>query len=377
MPAGNRPPARVALWLSILGLAVTLGGTPPVAGQSKPVGTFSLVAVHPEAAAYPTIGNSLVGLTPWQGKLYTGYGHWVNYTGLLDFAIRAYDPTKDQLIQPWVTRAEAVWNYRPIGDKLYVPLTDPSDSFDYALGEPWENRDPIINTRRIFDITMYNSDLFMVGASGLDAVVWRSTDQGQTWQESLRVPQQDPNDLETHFDFAMVVAGKLYVQAFGISTSGAHPASKVFDGTTWRNGPNLLPNPLFKGWKPTQFAGRTVYLSGDPVNASSTLLTFDGVQTTQVQTPFRVWDFFVSGSYLYALVLDPSAPLWAPVIRRTSDLITWTDVAVPPTYTRSIAVLSGYLYVGATEGRLFKYSEPVRRCRQPSRPMSICRRFDG
>jgi hypothetical protein len=377
VPAGSQVPALRAKWLVAIGLVVALMSVQPVAGSTDETGTFSLVATHPEAAAYPSIGNSLVGLTPWQGKLYTGYGHWVNYTGLLDFAIRAYDPTTNQLVRPWVTRAEAVWNYRPIGDKLYVPLTDPSDIFDYASGEPWENRDPIISARRVFDMTMFNSDLFMVGASGMDAVVWRSVDGGQTWQESLRVPQRNANDLETQFDFSMVMGGKMYVQAFGIGQSGAHPTSKVFDGTTWSTGPNLLPSPVFKGWKPTQFAGKVVYLSGDPENPSDTLLTFNGIQVTQIQTPFRVWDYFVSGSYLYALVLDPSAPLWAPVIRRTSDLVTWTDVVVPPTYTRSIAVLNGYLYVGATEGRLFKYSEPVRRCRQPSRPMSICRRFDG
>jgi hypothetical protein len=28
-------------------------------------------------------------------------------------------------------------------------------------------------------------------------------------------------------------------------------------------------------------------------------------------------------------------------------------------------------------GRLFKYSQPIRRCRQPSRPISICRLFEG
>jgi hypothetical protein len=175
----------------------------------------------------------------------------------------------------------------------------------------------------------------------------------------------------------MALGEKIYVQAHGIGPGGAHTSSRVFDGTTWSTGPNLLPGSAYKGWKPTSFAGKMVYLSGDPENPSDGLLTFDGVQVTQVPTPFRVWDFFVSGSYVYALALDPSAPLWAPVVRRSKDLLTWTDVATPPTYSRSIAVLNGYLYAGATEGRLFKYSEPVRLCRQPSRPMSICRRFDG
>jgi hypothetical protein len=366
------------VWFIIVGLAVSLVGPPPVVGQSIPVGTFRLVAVHPEAAAYPSLGDSLVGLTPWKGRLYTGYGHWLEFTGILDFPIRAYDPASNQLLSQWITDAEAVWNYRAIGSKLYAPLTDPTSENDYALGEPWQDRDVVVGTKRMFDVaTLNGTDLFMVGSTGADAVAWRSTDGGQTWQESLRVPKQDPLDSETHFNFAIVVGGKVYVQAFGIGHSGTHPTSKVFDGTNWSNGPNLLPDSLSKGWKPVPYAGKVVYLSGDPQNPSTGLLTFDGVEATEVQTPFRVWDFFVSGSYLYALVVDPSAPSWAPVVRRTSDLLTWTDVAVPPVYSRSISVLNGYLYVGATEGRLFKYSEPVRRCRQPSRRLSLCRRYEG
>jgi hypothetical protein len=280
-------------------------------------------------------------------------------------------------VSTWVTQAEGIWNYHPIGGKLYAPLTDPSNGVDLAFGEPWQHRDVLPDARRVFDMTAFESDLYLVGVGGVDAVAWRSTDGGQTWQESLRVREQDPLDTETHFSFAMVFGGKMYVQAYGIGHSGAHPASKVFDGTAWTNGPNLLPNFSFKGWKPTPFGGKMVYLSGDPENPSATLFTFDGAQATQVQTPFRVWDFFVSGTYIYALVLDPSAPLWAPVVRRTTDLVTWTDVVVPPTFTRSIAVLNGYLYAGATEGRLYRYSEPIRRCRQPSRRLSLCRGYDG
>jgi hypothetical protein len=377
MPAIIRLPAVRQFWVLLFGLAAALLGAPPVAGQSIPGGTFSLVAVHPEAAAYPSYGDSLVGLTPWQGRLYTGYGHWVDFAGIVDFAIRAYEPNTNKLVNTWVTRAEGIWNYRPIGGKLYAPITDPSNGVDYAVGEPWENHDVVVGNRRMFDIATFNgSDLFVVGSADGDAVAWRSTDGGQTWQESIRVREQDALDTETHFSFAMVFGGKMYVQAYGIGHSGAHLASKVFDGMTWTNGPNLLPNFSFKGWKPTPFGGKMVYLSGDPANASAALFTFDGVQAKQVQTTFRVWDFFVSGSYVYVLALDPSAPLWAPVVRRSTDLVTWTDVAVPPSYTRSIAALNGYLYAGATGGRLVKYSQPIRRCRQPSRPMSICRRFE-
>lgn len=378
MPAVNRLRRCRVLVLLVVGTVISPIGADPVAGSGAQVGTFSLVATHPEAAAYPSLGNSLVGLTPWQGRLYTGYGHWLEYTGLFDFPIRAYDPQTGQLNSSWVTDAEAVWNYRPIGGKLYAPVTDPTRLTDYAVGEPWQDRDVVGVTKRVFDMaTMNGSDLFMVGSTGADAVAWRSIDGGQTWQESLRVPRRNPLDSETHFMFAMALAGKIYVQANGIGPGGAHSSSRVFNGTTWSTGPNLLPNSTYKGWKPTPFAGKMIYLSGDPENPSDGLLTFDGIQVAQVPTPFRVWDFFVSGSYVYALALDPSAPLWAPVVRRSNDLLTWTDVATPPTYTRSIAVLNGYLYAGATEGRLYKYSEPVRLCRQPSRPMSICRRFDG
>jgi hypothetical protein len=347
-------------WTALLTVLVAVSGVAPTTSSRAQEGTFSLVGVHPEAAAYPAVGNSLVSLTPWKGRLYAGYGHWLEFYGIRDFAVRAYDPAANELVSHRITRAEAIWNFRPIGEKLYAPLTDPFSEIDYVVGEPWEDRDAVVGATRVFDMASSDgSDLFMVGSTGADAVAWRSTDGGQAWQESLRVSKQDPNDLETHFGFALAAGGKLYVQAYGVGRSGAHPASKVFGGGGWSDGPNLLPDPGYKGWKPTAFAGSTLYLSGEPGNPALALLRFDGERAVEVPAPFRIWDFFVAGEYVYALVVDESAPLWAPVIRRTRDLITWTDVGVPPTNSRSIGILGDSLYVGATGGRLFKYSEPL------------------
>jgi hypothetical protein len=349
---------------------VAVTGTVPTTASSAQEGTFSLVGVHPEAAAYPPVGNSLVSLTPWKGRLYAGYGHWLEFYGTRDFAVRGYDPAAKDFVSHRITKAEAIWNFRPIGERLFAPLTDPFAEIDYVVGEPWEDRDAVAGATRLFDIaTSDGSDLFLVGSTGADAVAWRSTDGGQTWQESLRVPKQDPHDFETHFGFALAVGGKLYVQAYGVGGSGAHPTSKVFDGSGWSDGPNLLPDPGYKGWKPTSFAGSTVYLSGEPGNPSLALLRFDGERAVEVPAPFRIWDFFVSGDYLYALAVDSGAPLWAPVIRRTKDLMTWTDVGVPPIDSRSIGILGDSLYVGGTGGRLFKYSEPIGQV-PPRRPSS-------
>jgi hypothetical protein len=344
----------------VLATVAALAGVSPVASQSIPIGTFSLVATHPEAAAYPALGNALVGLTPWHGRLFTGYGHWVEFFGLPNFAIRAYDPAADVLVEQFVTGAEGIWNYRSIGDKLYAPVTDPSEGVDYVVGVPWQSRDAAPGTKRLFDMAGLGADLFMVGSTGADAVVWRSSDEGQTWQEALRITKQDQRDLETHFGFALVTEGNLYVQAYGVGWSGAHPTSKVFDGTSWSDGPNLLPDWRYKGWKPTPFGRDAIYLSGEPGNAAMALMRFDGVQANEIQTPYRFWDFVVAGDYLYALVVEPGAPLWAPEIRRTRDLTTWTHVAEAPTDSRSLGILGQTLYIGATAGRLFEYSEPLR-----------------
>jgi len=70
------------------------------------------ICCAPEADAYPSLGNALVGLTPWQGRLFTGTATGFSFTVSRDFAIRAFDPETGRLVEEVVPGAEGIWDYR-------------------------------------------------------------------------------------------------------------------------------------------------------------------------------------------------------------------------------------------------------------------------
>jgi len=69
--------------------------------------------------------------------------------------------------------------------------------------------------------------------------------------------------------------------------------------------------------------------------------------------PFALFDYAISDGVLYGLRDDQR-------IVKTTDLLSWTLLDnTPATDGRSIAILNNTLYVGATDGRLYRYSVPV------------------
>ena len=330
-------------------------------------GDFALVAVHPDAARQPTTqGKTLAALAPFNGRLYAGFGDADANTGPI--GIRAFDPIAgrfgDRLLE---SRTEAVWNFREIGGRLYAPHIDPwpgppppqGDPCGYAVGTPgvagadtWADVTPVV-AGHMYDMATLGGDLWMVGAqvnaanTDSTAAAWRSRDGGGTWQLALSVPPQ-PGGRIARFYGAHGFRGKLYVQA--VDAQESHPASKVFDGAGWSDGPSLVPSGWIM-WRPETFAGRMVYRLAYPGQAAP-LYQFDGASAAAA-TDDLLLDYTVSGGVLFGLRDDGR-------VVRTADLLTWQVLDPTPVADgRSLALLDGWLYVGATEGRLYRYSAQV------------------
>jgi hypothetical protein len=326
---------------------------PPSIVAAATAGSFVKMATHSSAAAQPTTdGRILVALQPWKGKLYAGYGDWAANTGPITVA--AYDPGVGAF-GPGLLAAstEAIHNFRAIGDSLYAPAVDPSGSltsYAYARGEPWSNpAAPGLAADHVFDmVTLTGTDLWVVGGSGDDALAWRSLDGGTTWVEALRVAPRTAGDY-ARFYFAGVLGGKLYVQAHD-GNGGVHPASRVFDGSAWSTGINLLGGYNGTGWRTSVFAGKLVMRTWlQP--AWAYLVTADA-RSVSVNYSWTIYDYAIDGGTLYALGTDGT-------IRRTTDLSSWTTFATAPAGAHSLAVLDGYLYAGTADSSLFRFSEPV------------------
>jgi len=346
MHLGDRP--RGNLWrrlLPSLALAVVLGlllGAPSAVGAG-----FVRVAAHPQASAQPTAtGRTLVTLQSWNGKLYSGYGDYQANTGPI--ALTPFDGTGFASAPELSADTEAVWTFRVIGGKLYAPSIDPRVSSDLAVGTSvgtgasWSNPTVVGSTHAFDIVSLTGSDLWLVGSQGYDAVAWRSLDGGATWEQALTVaPVSGIADDFARFYGAAVYQGKLYLQARDYY-GGIHPASKVFDGAGWSDGPSL---GTFNHAE--VFAGKLLYHGGQHAGWSSNYLkAFDGV-SSQIVLSSRIYDFKIDGNAVYTLGRDGR-------VRKSQDLVTWSTLAKAPKQARSVAIFNGSVYVGGTDSSLYK-----------------------
>ncbi len=330
--------------------------------QPALAGTFTLVGTHPDAINQATArGRTLVTLKPFSGKIYAGYGDYGSNTGPI--GVRSFDPATNTFSSQLLNSStEALYIYRELNSKLYGPHQDPCGSGNggYAVGttgETWTDQAPV-SAYHIFDMNTHTgTDLWMVGSHSYggndDGAVWHSTDNGASWQVSLSL--QAVVGSSTRIYGIGAYNGKLYVQGYDLSGGwdGRQPNSKVYDGTSWSDGPDLMPDGGLFTWHPESFAGHMVYqlYHAGVEGMCSPLYKFDGTSATRATTDY-LYDFTISDGVLYALTEDGT-------VMYTTDLVNWTDFCTAPGTGRSLAVLDRELFIGGTEAQLFKFSEPV------------------
>jgi hypothetical protein len=342
-----RPGLRV---LAALGAAMVLtscGGLPCRLGAPA---EFVSLGKNPFAAAQPTpVGRYLHTLEGWRGELFMGYGDYDENTGPIE--ISAYNPRRSSYGTKLRFPTEAIELFRPIGDRLYAPATDPrgdGPSAAVAVGKAdghWSNNKDVWMTH-VFDIATFDgTDLWLVGSRGTQAIAVRSRDGGHTWATALALaPRSGAEKDFARFHFVFAHRGRLYVQAQD-RRGGMFPRSKVFDGVGWTDGPDLRPIPN-TGAKPLALAGEIVYFGARGVMA------FDGGTVRLARAPqTRIHDLVVADEVLY--VLDGREVLG------TRDLAWWVSVGTAPAGSTSIGVLDGYLYAGTAESELFRYCRSV------------------
>jgi hypothetical protein len=333
-------------------VAVTLAATACSGWPCRFVARAEFVSLgrNPYAAAQPTpLGRRLHTLEGWRGELYMGYGDYDENNGPVE--VSAYDPRLASFASKLRFPSEAIELYRAIGARLYAPAIDPrgdGPSAAVAVGEPeggWSNNKSVFMTHAFDIATLDGADLWLVGARQVHAVAVRSRDGGRSWATALQVGPRsaDAQDF-ARFHFVFVHAGRLYVQAQDY-LGGMFARSRVWDGGSWEDGPDLRPIPN-TGAKPYPLAGQVAYLGTDG------LMAFDGRQARLARAPTaRIVDLTVAGDVLY--VLDGRE------VVATTDLARWTPVATAPPKATSIGILDGYLYAGTADSGLYRYCRPV------------------
>jgi Secretion system C-terminal sorting domain len=320
------------------------------------IDSFVVVGTHPQAAVQPSsIGKFIATLQAWNGILYSGYGDYGANTGPI--SITSFNPVTKVFTEEFSANTEAIYNFRPIGNRLYAPSIDiksyaqPGDYFVLDSIGTWTAVNCGATTHAYDMASLGGSDLWVVGSKGYAAAVWRSSDYGASWQlnrlDSIAV---DTTGNFARYYFCAAYMGKLYVQARDYRTP-LHPKSKVFDGNEWNDGPDFFPNSHKSlGWKPEEFAGKLVYRSWSPPNTVSKLWVYDGNYADWLDMMY-VYDICIDGEYLYALYHNGFD---AAHVRRTLDLQDWEIIAEAPVNSRSIALVNDKIYLGTTTSEILE-----------------------
>lgn len=325
--------------------------------ERPPCCTWQPLGAHPQAATQPTeVGRTLRTLCPFRGQLYIGYGDYQENTGPI--AITAWDPAHGVFATKHTSDTEAIYNLRVIGDALYAPATDRRDHADYAAGPPWRDEEPVHSAHAYDMASLTGADLWLVGSSqGRDGrpeewrpTVWRSVERGAHWEIVHQAPDNG------RYYFAATFRGALYVQAW--TAGGPRDHSEIFDGATWREGPNLLPFGG-TGVRPVELApalgGGLLYATRHTFHSAypwlnktpNQLLGFDGA-TVRAAFEGAILDFFADDNQV--IVLDDNGDVW-----QTTDLARWTRItSAASLHPHSVAVLDRVVYVGADDAELYR-----------------------
>ena len=161
-------------------------------------------APHPTPLWLEWIGNPIADrpytargirdLQVWRGRVYLGYGDWYANLGPID--IWYYDPiasdffTETVYVSPERPAApvdeESIDRYCVIDGDLYIPGTDPRDSWDFGNfyrndGTGWVKKRTIPAGLHAFDMRRFQGWLFVAIGPNDGKALKASDDDGETW----------------------------------------------------------------------------------------------------------------------------------------------------------------------------------------------------
>lgn len=345
--------------------------------------SFTELGTHPQVAAEPADWQrQITELTLFNGKLLAGYGDYNSNTGPIEinpFNISTGTFEGVSVMFP----SESIGNWKVINGKLYTTNIDARGCYNCAIGyavsadgSNWEIKSPVTGLH-IYDIeTLTGTDLWLFGSvdAGNDegvAAVWRSLDDGETWNEV-----ETPSPGGNRYYWGTAMNGKMYFQAFdgvGFEVDDIDPV-QVFDGTNWTTGttePVCYAGDHNGGPNPVVFNDKIVCYWTDH------LRTFDGTEvvevvpsnitTTLTEPGARLFngvagDTKVTSDAYYMIDFTQSFDVEKPEqILRSPDLVRWQSLQGLPSKTTAMAIdeEGDKIYVGTADAKLFAADLPA------------------
>lgn len=253
---------------------------------------------------------------------------------------------------------------RKINGRLFALWADPTASFSSPVGytysddngQTWLHK--LIGSHyHVLDIREHAGGLYLAGAGRVSggsqvehATVWRSLDNGDTWERSLAVGEGGPT---TRVYSLLPAGGYLWCIVSGTDTLYR------LDGDEWIAQPDI----------PKQEAGHervwTLYQEGRVVEAGGvsygTLGAFDGTRFLPSNLYAEVVPGFADATHVYGVRrVNGNRIMRAPLIApgTPGSVVAWEewmpiDQGFP---ALSVTYHDGYFYVGGFGGQVFRYS---------------------
>lgn len=386
-----------ALGLSLVLLLVLVGMTAGAARQPPSV------ARSTEQSAAIWLGNPIAGipysaqhiwdLQVWRGRVYLGYGDWSENLGPV--TIWYYTPTASAFVSETVyvseTRPaapvdeEAIDRYVVIDGDLYIPGTDPLESWNWGNfyrndGTGWIKYRAIPHSIHTFDMEGYGGELFTSIGPNAAAGLLRSGDGGLVWTSAIS--EVCPPSYYNRFYELYELDGSLFAVKSPTPThtkpSVYHYQYSGFVTTTIDLVPDQSNGLIFVRDGVFVFGDSLLYVpfSLDPITSSirpisalyqaqpwqdgQRMAFFDGKHPRDiVVTEERVYVLDAGGARCMVCGQPPDLAGYTATIYASSDLQTWLPVASAhfDDTPNALEVLDGVAYVGTYNGDL--YALPV------------------
>ena len=328
-------------------------------------------------------------LQVWRGRVYLGYGDWDINKGPV--RIWYYTPTASVFVSETVyvsaTRPaalvdeEAIDRYVVLDGDLYIPGTDPRDSWDLGNfyrndGTGWVKYRTIPLGVHTFDLASYGGELFAaIGPNG-GAALLRSDDGGLTWTAAISEVQ--PDDYLNRFYELYELGGTLFAVKSPTETfprpSVYRYQSPWFITTTIDLVPDQADGLIFVRDDVFVFGDSILYVPWSRDTITSSMKPISALYQAHIwqngqRVAFFDWkhprDVVVAGGWVYVLdaggsrcivgegLPDPAG--YTATVYASTNLTSWAPVVTAHfTDTPSaLEVLDGFAYVGTYNGDIY------------------------
>jgi|GEM_PF-2482485 len=367
LPHG-RAPARRGLRnaLMLIALVATTAAVAPVSAGWKDLGK------HPGARAQRTAqGRAIIDLEISGRHLYAGYGDYAANTGpipLYFYHLRRNAWRFDRFTMD----TEAIYKFRDLPNGFWALGTDPRSPGRHHFSKrsrgwyPSNGLDRLrsdVKSEHVYDMIEWRGALWAAGGTaGGKGGLWRSRDNGVTWDiaQTFSLRPSGSGGF-TRIYWLGVDQNELYVQPVDSCQFGVcpHPTSYIFNGETWRHGPDILQSRGV-GAPTDQFDGAMLMRTNDNTRNPGYLHAIkDGVVSHPLGYNL-IRDYAIGpDGYLYVLVADDNEAdaIKNQVVIRTRNLVDWECLfqAVPKAISIEVDARPqqiGYVYLGLRNSRV-------------------------